>query len=723
MIPPNSPSQTPPQPTLTASEITKTLAHQIETLFLEKIFHLLNDCKNSLEILQNNLLIPHDRSELYHNYNALNHMAESPILKSLMSPFSPLISPLSPSSPSPSPPSNMTSNTATKSPITAHNTNFFKYQKSADNLLKFLDAIQHSNDTFFFSIRDKIGLLWNCDEPLVAADACSSTEGLQRQQQQHRHNQPSRKEFLSLVQRHKESLLLQEESRRILIQTQKNERKLERLVVPMALPFGDQEETTSSSDEETAAVAVATQFAVDNGSISKNKDIRVTLLIRLAVLAFLGGDGRVDSRMSQILLKMRNWMAISDQRWKEEIEQQITPYFSDYTIVGDNNVNSNNGIGSKVSLNIYESKNSNNAINLKRGIGALTGGLALGLAVGFTLTPLLPILGASAIGAGFGAGGAGLVGRKIKKRYRDIDDFEFVPVVSVDADGDSCGDGFSGDDKRDKTTKAPTTKTFTRMAIVVSGWIKDDTDYVEPWLSLATTYETYTVVSEKEEYRKLGKIITDAIKNSAIGFATTNILTQVGLAAVLTPLNIIQLGNLIDNPWSICNNLAIKQGDILADAIKKASLGHKPLTLVGYSLGALVIWSALLKLCNEHQSKSKGDDNDDNDDEDGIASLMGRIENVCLFGLPNEIGPLEDWIRIRSVVSGRFIHGYADNDLVLRFIYRGAQMSTGQIAGLVPILFPALHGLENVNMSSVIEGRHMEYPSKIREILDNLGIC
>ena len=85
-------------------------------------------------------------------------------------------------------------------------------------------------------------------------------------------------------------------------------------------------------------------------------------------------------------------------------------------------------------------------------------------------------------------------------------------------------------------------------------------------------------------------------------------------------------------------------GLILADSLIDRNLGVRPITLVGFSLGARVIFAALRELA------SKG--------------ALGLVQNVYLFGSPI-VANRDEYLKVRSVISGRFVNGYASNDWIL----------------------------------------------------------
>ena len=65
------------------------------------------------------------------------------------------------------------------------------------------------------------------------------------------------------------------------------------------------------------------------------------------------------------------------------------------------------------------------------------------------------------------------------------------------------------------------------------------------------------------------------------------------MSAMTLPLALTKLSYLIDNPWSVSQARADMAGLILADSIIDRNLGTRPITLVGFSLGARVIYAAL----------------------------------------------------------------------------------------------------------------------------------
>lgn len=120
--------------------------------------------------------------------------------------------------------------------------------------------------------------------------------------------------------------------------------------------------------------------------------------------------------------------------------------------------------------------------------------------------------------------------------------------------------------------------------------------------------------------------------------------------------------------------LGIKTGAVLGQLLAEKAFGNRPVTLVGYSLGSLVIYQALLELASLPASET-----------------IHLIQDVYLFGSPVPADPSQ-WAKIRRVVSGRVVNGYSNRDYVLAVLSRAAD-ATWNVAGLEPV---AVKGVENI---------------------------
>lgn len=169
------------------------------------------------------------------------------------------------------------------------------------------------------------------------------------------------------------------------------------------------------------------------------------------------------------------------------------------------------------------------------------------------------------------------------------------------------------------------------------------------------------------------------------------------MASLQLPLVLSKLSYLIDNPWNVSLARANAAGLILADSLMAHNLGKRPVTLLGFSLGARVIFSCLKELAEK--------------------GAHGLVQNVYLFGSPI-VGNKDEYLRARSAVSGRFVNGYSSNDWILGYLFRATSGGIMRVAGLAPV--EGIPGLENINVTNLVNG-HMDYRGAIPRLLKEVG--
>ncbi|CAN8101945.1 unnamed protein product [Discula destructiva] len=324
---------------------------------------------------------------------------------------------------------------------------------------------------------------------------------------------------------------------------------------------------------------------------------------------------------------------------------------------------------------------------LAAGVGSMMGGLGLGAsaAAGY-----LGALAGSAplVGVLFGAYGGRMTGKVIDEYAKHVEDFAFMPMVkqSLLQRGKRGG----------KTTR------HLRVAIGISGWLTEKAEVGVPWQVLSgRSTEAFALRWEVEALLKLGHALSTYIKSYAWGFAKKEILSRTIFAslasALVLPYGLAKAARLIDNPFSVAVARSEKAGVVLADALINKVQGERPVTLIGYSLGARVIYSCLSELANR--------------------KAFGLVESVCLMGAPVPSDPLT-WRRIRSVVAGRVVNVYSTEDYLLAFLYRANSLQYG-IAGLQAI--PDVPHIENVDVSAMVDG-HTQYRFLVGAILQKLDL-
>ncbi|KAF2689806.1 DUF726-domain-containing protein [Lentithecium fluviatile CBS 122367] len=318
---------------------------------------------------------------------------------------------------------------------------------------------------------------------------------------------------------------------------------------------------------------------------------------------------------------------------------------------------------------------------LAAGIGSVMGGLGLGAtaAAGY-----LGTLASSSVLVGglFGAYGAKMTSKAMDDYAREVEDFGFIPIHH-----------FSRPRKIEKEFRR------LRVAIAISGWLTSKEEVVVPWRYLESSIEGFALRWELEAMLKLGNSMDSFVKSAAWSYAKGQIIKRTvfgALSAGLWPLGILKISSILDNPFSVAKYRADKAGQVLADALINKVQGERPITLIGYSLGARLIFSCLKTLAER--------------------KAFGLIENVVLLGSPCP-SDAEDWRSLRSVVSGRLVNVFSTNDYVLAFLYRTSSIQLG-VAGLQPVL--GIPGVQNVDVSELVSG-HLRYRYLTGSILKKIG--
>lgn len=240
------------------------------------------------------------------------------------------------------------------------------------------------------------------------------------------------------------------------------------------------------------------------------------------------------------------------------------------------------------------------------------------------------------------------------------------------------------------------------LIVTVSGWMNGKIDDVRlPYSTVDPVMgDMYSVLWEPEMLTSMGDTInilaTEALTQGLQQVLGSTILVAL-MASLQLPIVLSKLSYLIDNPWTVSMGRANAAGLILADSLIDRNLGVRPITLVGFSLGARVIFACLRELA--------------------ARGAFGLIQNVYLFGSPI-VNSKEEYLRTRSVVSGRFVNGYASNDWILGYLFRATSGGIMRVAGLAPV--EGVHGLENIDVTKLVNG-HMAYRAAMPRLLREVG--
>ena len=320
------------------------------------------------------------------------------------------------------------------------------------------------------------------------------------------------------------------------------------------------------------------------------------------------------------------------------------------------------------------------------GVGSVMGGLGLGAtaAAGYLGT----VAGSTVIVGGlFGAYGGRMTGQMMDAYAKEVQDFAFVPVRGSSHKGLKQEKEEAEEDRR------------LRVTIGISGWLTEKEETVTPWRVLGKGAEVFALRWELEALLNLGNAMQAMVTSAAWGYAKSEIIKRTIFAemtAALWPLALLKVSRVVDNPFSVAKARAEKAGEVLADALINKAQGERPVTLIGYSLGARVIYTCLMNLAKRR--------------------AFGLVESVVLIGAPTP-SDTSDWRVMRSVVAGRLINVFSENDYVLGFLYRTSSIQLG-VAGLQKV--EGLQGVENIDVSDTVNG-HLRYRYLVGSILKKTG--
>lgn len=350
------------------------------------------------------------------------------------------------------------------------------------------------------------------------------------------------------------------------------------------------------------------------------------------------------------------------------------------------------------------------------GVGSVMGGLGLGAtaAAGY----LGAVAGSTVIVGGlFGAYGGKMTGEMMDAYAKEVSDFAFLPVKEKPNPLSSTNKDSSSHSKHEKEIKDPASDSSKplspssataiddpssrrlRVTIGISGWLTEAADVTTPWHVLGSNAEVFALRYELEALMNLGNSMQAMISSAAWGYAKSEMIKHTifaELTAALWPLALLKISRLVDNPFSIAKNRSDKAGELLADALINKAQGERPVTLIGYSLGARVIYSCLMSLAKR--------------------KAFGLVESAVLIGAPCP-SSTGDWRVMRTVVASRLVNVYSENDYILGFLYRTSSIQYG-VAGLQKI--EGLPDVMNVDVSETVSG-HLRYRYLVGSILKTIG--
>ncbi|KAF2163894.1 hypothetical protein M409DRAFT_68157 [Zasmidium cellare ATCC 36951] len=418
----------------------------------------------------------------------------------------------------------------------------------------------------------------------------------------------------------------------------------------------------------------------------KNLDIDIRWTVLCDLFLLLIADSTYDARSRTLLERVGSALSIE---WQEicRFEKRVTDALEMQEQAEKENWNEDDHLEARRKAALKKRY-------MVMGLCTVGGGLVIGLSSGL----LAPVIGAG-LAAGFtavgvtgtstflaGTGAAALIGTtgtliggKIglttsNRRTGAVKTYEYKPLFN---------------NKR------------TNLIVTVAGWMTGKVDDVRlPFSTIDPIMgDIYSVNWEPEMLQSTGQTIqilgTEALTQTIQQILGATVLSTL-MAGLSTPIVLAKISYLIDNPWTSSLVRADATGLILADSIIDRNLGVRPITLVGFSLGSRVIWSCLKELAKR--------------------GALGLVQNVYMFGSP-VVANRDEYLRARSVVSGRFVNGYATNDWILGYLFRATSGGIMRVAGLASV---NVNGIENIDVTEDVPG-HMAYRGMMPTLLDKVG--
>ncbi|KAK0546063.1 hypothetical protein OC845_004802 [Tilletia horrida] len=451
----------------------------------------------------------------------------------------------------------------------------------------------------------------------------------------------------------------------------------------MAKPLPDAYDTLPI-DEEEVKIPEAAKMEDALPATDKNitLDIRWTVLCDLFLV--LTADGIYDARSRVLLERIAEALGLTlmdvtqfEKRVTDALEiEEGAAKLRDKRVIAD------------------REKSARNKRYVMMGLATVGGGLVIGLSAGL----LAPVIGAG-LGAALGAVGIGGTGTFLG----GVGGAAIITTTGTLAGAGVAGKGMNRRTRSVKTFEFKAIHNNKRVNCIIGmpGFMSGPEDDVRlPFGVLDSVMgDAFSVLWEPDMMQEMGNSLS-ILWNETLTQGVQQLLALTvagGLVGALTwPMWLLKLGYFIDNPWSNALDRAKAAGLILADCLAKRQLGVRPITLIGFSLGARAIFYALVELAK--------------------IKAFGVVENVFIMGTPVTASD-STWKEARSVVAGRFVNVFSRTDWILGYLYRATSGGLRSIAGLHPV--DRVPDIENVDVTHVIPG-HLAYRALMPLVLGEL---
>jgi len=236
--------------------------------------------------------------------------------------------------------------------------------------------------------------------------------------------------------------------------------------------------------------------------------------------------------------------------------------------------------------------------------------------------------------------------------------------------------------------------------IYINGFLTEKDEDTRDWRSGirggCKDYPWYHLKWDSKNLSELGKMI--AVDGEAARQFAKKLAKKMAKKAgsKLNPLTLgFLLSDLISNPWHTAMVRAAMTGILLADLMARTK--NQEFILMGHSLGARVIYYALATLATKETP---------------------IVRDAILLGGAVGSRDTKGWENAARAVKGCIYNCFSKKDLVLKYIYQGANFKISQPIGYQPIVSSS-NKIVDVNCTSLVNA-HTNWKGQLQNILEKI---
>lgn len=296
--------------------------------------------------------------------------------------------------------------------------------------------------------------------------------------------------------------------------------------------------------------------------------------------------------------------------------------------------------------------------------------------------------------------------KSIKKEEKEFELFEKdVLLLETEYDIDKLEYVLTGEEYQ-RDIKVPEHKPGMILYLCIPGFLTNNFDEFGILRNQLNYGEMYSMEWEANLLAEFGKVVHSVVDTPDVllirEFWMSKITKEFSAISMINSLCWPKrfFGQIKHNPLRVLLKKAEIHGKTLANLLMQRVHGNRPVTFVGLSIGANVIFSCLQELLSNRE--------------------YGLIQNVFLIGGTVSTSNASKWRSLKTIISGRFVNAYNSKDWILSYLFRESKLSY-EICGLESSY--EKFGIENIDISKIIEN-HLDYQDtlKLDKIFSQLEI-